>query len=503
MKSALHNLTHSVKLSGSMGELIPLALIEALPADVIDHSTTALIRTQPLVAPVMHEIDAKIHHWFIPTRTIWKDFPEFITGGPTGTDNTVAPYITTPASVGFPIGSLADYLGVPTGVPNLKVSALPFRAYAEVWNNYYRDQDLQSELVVSVGNGSDTTTNTALQFGCWEKDYFTSARGSPQKGPGVSIPLAGNAPIKGLYASNVVTVAPSGQPVGGAPAGGVSMANNNAPYISVSSKSPVGTAAGTAFNSTNANVFADLSGVSAVDIEDLRLAAALQRYQENLSRYGSRYVERVMAAFGIRPRSLELDIPQYIGGGQQKISISEVLSTAETTTAAVGDMYGHGITAMRSNRYRYPVAEHGYILSLLVIRPRTNYIQGLNKLWSRDTKEEYYQPELAYLGQQPIRNKELYATGTATDDQTFGYQDAYDPYRFIESRVSGEFRDTLDYWHMARKFATAPALNADFVKSNPTTRIYAVPAADQLYVMAKHRISAKRRVIKTAKPQLF
>lgn len=498
MKSALHNLTHSVKLSSSMGELIPLCLVEALPADVIDHSTTALIRTQPLVAPVMHEVDAKIHHWFIPTRTIWADFPDFITGGPDGADNTVAPYITTPASVGFPIGSLADYLGVPTGVPNLKVSALPFRAYAEVWNNYYRDQDLQSELVVSHGNGSDTTTNTDLQFGCWEKDYFTSARGSPQKGPSVSIPLTGNAPITGLGVTGTSTVTGSnfydskGNNLNGSPA-----INGSANYA-------VKTAVAGVINSTTnkPQIYADLSNVNAVDIEDLRLAAALQRYQENLSRYGSRYVERIMAAFGIRPRSLELDIPQYVGGGQQKISISEVLSTAETTTAAVGDMFGHGITAMRSNRYRYPVAEHGYILSLLIVRPRTNYIQGLNKLWSRDTKEEYYQPELAYLGQQPIKNKELYAAH-ATPDGTFGYQDAYDTYRYIESRVSGEFRDTLDYWHMARKFATAPALNADFVKSNPTNRIYAVPAADQLYVMAKHRISAKRRVIKVAKPQLF
>lgn len=496
MKSALHNLTHQVKLSCNMGEMIPIGLVEALPADVVDHSVAALIRTQPLVAPVMHEIDAKIHHWFVPTRTIWKDFPDFITGGPDGADNTVAPYIDMPPSTGAAIGSLADYLGVPTGVPNLRVSALPFRAYAEIFNNYYRDQDLQPELVISTGNGADTTTNTALQFGCWEKDYFTSARGSPQKGPAVSIPLTGNAPVVSTASSfsvrqgtgSMITLSSSGT-------------NGNSVVIQGSTTGAAAMNFGAA-GATTTGLRTDLSDVNAVDIEDLRLAAALQRYQENLSRYGSRYVERIMAAFGIRPRSLELDIPQYIGGGQQKISISEVLSTAETTTADVGDMFGHGITAMRSNRYRYPVAEHGYILSLLIIRPRTNYIQGLNKLWSRDTKEDFYQPELAYFGQQPILNKELYAAH-ASPNGTFGYQDAYDSYRYIESRVSGEFRDTLDYWHMARKFASSPALNADFVKSNPTDRIYAVPAADQLYVMAKHRLTAKRRVIKYAKPQLF
>lgn len=498
MRSALHNLTHQVKLSANQGELIPIALVEALPADVIDHSTTCLIRTQPLVAPVMHEIDAKIHHWFIPTRTIWKDFPEFITGGPTGTDDTTPPYIDMPAVGGAAIGSLADYLGVPTGVNSLRVSALPFRAYAKVWNEYYRDQDLQAELVISDGNGADTTTNTALQFGCWEKDYFTSARPSPQKGPSVSIPLTGDAPVRGIHMTNRNSI-------DGATTG---IDSTNASQTYAHSYGGFGTAYlnAEAVSDTGGyrpNIFADLSDVQAVDIEDLRLAAALQRYQENLSRFGSRYVERIMAAFGIRPRSLELDLPQYIGGGQQKISISEVLATAETDTADVGDMFGHGITAMRSNRYRYPVAEHGYILSLLVIRPRTNYIQGLNKLWSRDTKEDFYQPELAYLGQQPILKKELYATGTSTDNETFGYQDAYDSYRYIESRVAGEFRDTLDYWHMARKFASQPALNADFVKSNPTDRIYAVPAADQLYIMTKHRINARRRVIKTAKPQLF
>lgn len=499
MRGALHNLSHPVKLSMNQGELIPICVVEALPADVMDHSTACLIRTQPLIAPVMHEVDAKIHHWFVPTRTIWKDFPEFITGGPDGLDDTEAPYITTPAVTGFAIGSLGDYLGVPPGVPNLQVSALPFRAYAHIWNNYYRDQDLQTALNVSDGNGSDTTTNTILQNACWEKDYFTSARANPQKGPAVSIPLTGDAPVLGIGKTNTTYGVPSALVyesdgtqstyAAGARIGDDSV-NNNV-YIE---RNPL--------NTNYPYVRADLTDVSAVNIEDLRLAAALQRYEENLSMYGSRYVERIMAAFGIRPRSLELDIPQYLGGGQNKIQISEVLATAEGDNVSVGDLYGHGITAMRSNRYRFKIPEHGYIISLLVLRPRTNYIQGLSKLWSRDTKEDYYQPELENLGQQPILNKELYAAH-ATPNGVFGYQDAYDSYRFIEGRVAGEFRDTLDYWHMARKFASSPALNADFVKSNPTDRIYAVPAADQLYVMAKHKIMARRRVIQRAKPKLF
>ena len=336
-----------------------------------------------------------------------------------------------------------------------------------IWNNYYRDQDLQTPLVVSDGNGQDTTTNTTLQYGCWEKDYFTSARATPQKGPAVTIPLVGDAPVKSPFDMNGANY----------PVTNNDTVNGGQVYLYTQ-------------NVSNSGFYTDLSDVQAVDINDLRLAAALQRYEENLSMYGSRYVERIMQAFGIRPRSLELDIPQYLGGGQNKVQISEVLATAESDTVNVGDLYGHGITAMRSNRYRYKIPEHGYILSLLIIRPRTNYIQGLPKLWSRDTKEDYYQPELENLGQQPILNKEIYLAH-ANPNNTFGFQDAYDSYRFVEGRVAGEFRDTLDYWHMARKFASAPALNADFVKCNATDRIYAVPAADQLYVMAKHKCMAR------------
>lgn len=483
MRSAMHNLTHKVKLSANMGELLPIGVVEALPGDVFDHSTSCLIRTQPLIAPVYHEIDAKIHHWYVPTRDLWDDFPDFITGGPDGLDTTVAPYIDMPVTVGAAIGSLADYLGVPTGVGSLRVSALPFRAYARIYNEYYRDQDLQTELVMSRGNGADTTTNTALQFGCWEKDFYTSARASPQKGSAVTIPLTGTAPV-GAVVTGTFQAAET-----------VLEGSGVVDFIRRITGGPG--------YASDLPVVADLAAASATfDLEDLRYAASLQRYRENLSRFGSRYVERLMAGFGVRPRSLELDLPLYLGGGQQKVSISEVLATAEGTNTDVGDLKGHGITAMKSNRYRYPCPEHGYIISLLVIRPRTGYMQGLNKLWSRNTKEDFYQPELAFLGQQPILNKEIYAAH-ASPDATFGYQDAYESYRYMENRDSGEFRDTLKYWHMDRIFASSPALNADFVKCNPTDRIYAVPAADQLYVMSKHRISAKRRVIKYAKPQLF
>ena len=244
-----------------------------------------------------------------------------------------------------------------------------------------------------------------------------------------------------------------------------------------------------------------LTGLSAIDIDDLREASAVQRFKENMNMTGARYVERLKHAFGVRPQDSRLQIPEYLGGGQQKIQFSEVLQTAEGTNP-VGEMAGHGIAGLRSNRYKRMIPEHGWIISLLVVRPKTQYMQGLPKQWSRDTKYDYFQPELQYLGDVPVKNKEVYVAHT-TPDGVFGYQNIWDDYREIENTVAGEFRTTLKDWHMAREFSTDPALNSTFVSANPTTRIYAAPSTDQLYITAKHKIKARRRVIKHAKPMLY
>lgn len=493
MKSAKHTLSHTKKLSCNMGELLPIGIMEALPGDKINHETVALLRVQPLLAPVMHEVDVKIHHWFVPTRLIWDDFEDFITGGEDGLDNSVAPYMQAPPSTGYAIGSLADYLGLPTGVPDYRHSALPFRAYNLIWNNFYRDQDLMNEQVISEASGADTTTNRNLLFGCWEKDYFTSCRSEPQKGPDVVLPLTGNAPIVGknmpfdnnYSGNNFVNVRNE--------AGDLRAINGNAVNSVIAGRS---TAVGIG------ELIADLSDVDAANVNDLRLSTALQRLFENLMRFGSRYNERLLAAFGVKPQDSRLQLPEYLGGGQNKISFSEVLQTSETADTPLGEMAGHGIAGLKSNRYKFFAPEYGYIISLLIVRPRTNYVQGVQRLWNRNTRYDYFQPELQNLGQMEVYNREVYA-GHTTPDDVFGYQDRYDDYRRIESTIAGEFRDTLDFWHMAREFSSSPALNGTFVQANPTTRIYAVPAADQLYVTAKHRIYARRRVSKIAKPMLF
>lgn len=491
MKRAKHSLSHYKLLSCNQGELVPIGLTEVLPGDSIQHATSALIRVSPLASPVMHPVHAKIHHFFVPHRLIWEDWEKFITGGPDGMDASVFPTITIGGGTGAAVGSLADYLGVPTGVNNIEVSALPFRAYAKVFNEYYRDQDLVTALTIDETSGADTTTNTTLQFAAWEKDYFTSARPWEQKGPSVTIPLTGDAPvvtnslpfnIKGTDGANSTL----NQTIGGT----AITRGANAP---ATSNLRFGTESG---------LVTDLDDVSAVDMNDLRLAMALQRYEEARARYGSRYTE-YLRYLGVKSSDARLQRPEYLGGGKQTVQFSEVLQTSDNgATAGVGDMYGHGIGAMRTNRYRRFFEEHGYIISLLIVRPRTMYAQGLPRTWNRRTKEDFWQVELQHVGQQAVLNKELYAAHASPND-TFGYQDRYDEYRRMESSIAGEFRTTLNYWHMARLFSSEPTLNAAFVTSNPTDRIYQSTSTDQLLIMANHSIQARRLVAPVGTSYIF
>lgn len=489
-KRAAHNLSHYKLLSCNQGQLIPCGLTEVLPGDTFQHATSALVRVSPLLAPVMHPVRVKIHHWFVPTRIIWDDWENFITGGPDGDNASVPPTITFGGGSGAAEGSLADYLGVTPGVNNLTVSALPFRAYAMIFNEWYRDQDLQTELVISKASGNDTTTSTALQNICWEKDYFTSARPWTQKGPEVSLPLTGDAPVKGIGKLN--------QTWSTGPASFYETDETTTSsyakyrYVGVGGGAPETFAIEEDPNNAGfPGIFADLSGVTAATVNELRTAMAVQRFEEMRARYGSRYTE-YLRALGVRSSDARLQRPEYLGGGKQTIQFSEVLQTAEGTNP-VGELRGHGIGALRTNRYRRFFEEHGYVLTFISVQPKTIYAQGVNRLWNRATKYDYFQRELQHIGQQPIYNREVYAAHT-TPAGTFGYQDRYDEYRRQESSIAGEFRSTLNFWHMARIFGSSPSLNADFVKSNPTDRIYAVPSEDTLWIMANHSIRARRIV---------
>lgn len=501
MKRSKHSLSNYKLLSCDMGELVPIGLTEVLPGDTMQHSTNLFLRVQPLLAPVMHPVEARVHHWFVPHRLVWDDWENFITGGPDGMDASVFPTISLSYAAGPPatgsgvVGGLADYLGCPPTINGLEVSALPFRAYALVFNEWYRDQDLVTPLTIDTTSGADTTTNTTLQNIAWEKDYFTSSRPWEQKGPSITLPLGDDAPVLGLGHANNATYPISNVTV--RESDGTTSSYATAREIdgsSVSSASYLEQAGTTGYP----NVRADLSNASAITVNLLREAMALQRYEEARARYGSRYTE-YLRYLGVRSSDARLQRPEYLGGGKQMIQFSEVLQTATDATdeSFVGEMRGHGIGAMRSNRYRRSFEEHGYVITMLSVRPKTIYAQGLSRTWNRRTKEDFWQVELQHIGQQEVLNKEVYAKHTAVNG-TFGYQDRYDEYRRQESTVAGEFRSTeLNYWHLAREFSSDPALNASFVQCVPTERIFPVATNDVLYVMAKHSIQARRLVAST------
>lgn len=495
MKRDKFSLSHYKLLSCNQGQLVPIGLTEVLPGDTIQQATSLLVRVSPLLAPVMHPVHVRIHHWFVPHRLVWDDWEDFITGGPDGDDASVFPTITFGGGTGAAVGSLADYMGVTPSVNNLTVSALPFRAYALIFNEWYRDQDLVNPLVVSTASGADTTTSVAIQNVAWEKDYFTSARPWAQKGPDITLPLGTMAPVNSTNTDIRFSVSGTNRSLTG------DAATQGAFWSDV-------TAAVAARFSTTANssgLYADLSAATAASINDLREAFALQRYEENRARYGSRYTE-YLAFLGVRSSDARLQRPEYLGGGKQVIQFSEVLQTAPTTDGddevGVGNLKGHGIGAVRSNRYRRFFEEHGYILSFVSVKPKTMYAQALHRTWNRRIKEDFFQKELQHIGQQEILNKEIYAAH-ATPDGTFGYQDRYDEYRRAESSIAGDFRTTLNYWHMARIFASDPALNASFITSDPTTRINAVPSEDTLWIMANHSIQARRLLARSGNSFIY
>lgn len=505
MKRSKFSLSHYKLLTCKMGQLIPVSWFEALPGDTIQQATSALIRCAPLVTPVMHPVHVRFHHWFVPNRLLWANWENFITGGPDGLNASAHPIIDSSTMNGHSgnnagVGSLADYLGVPTaGLPGaLFVNALPFRAYSLIWNQFYRDEDLQTALTVATADGTDATTNTALQNINWEKDYLTSARPWTQKGPSVTLPIGGNAPITGLGIVDGTTASNNTwRDTGGTNASRPSIATNAAGVEFMQTQATGATGAGNL-----PQIFANLAGAAGVDINTVRHAFAMQRWQEARARYGSRYTE-YLRYLGVRSSDARLQRPEYLGGGRNTIQFSEVLQTAPTVATAggaggVGQFGGHGITAMRSNRYRRFFEEHGIVMTLMSVRPKSMYSQRVKRGWIRGTgyggmvgtKEDYWQRELQHIGQQGQCGLE--ADSQVASSSIFGYQDRYDEYRREESSVAGLFRTTLNTWHLSREFGSAPALNSTFTSCVPSTRVFADTSADNLYVMAQQSIQARR-----------
>lgn len=490
MKRNKHSLSHYRLLTCDMGRLVPIGCYEVLPGDSVQQSTSLLVRVSPQLAPVMHPISVRVHHWFVPHRLVWSGWEDFITGGPDGVGGSAGPYPTiTIDGTGTGVGTIMDYLGVPQVAADAAVSAFPVRSYNKIFNEFYRDQDLMTEA---------TEDQLGVYPVCWEKDYFTSARPWPQKGLDVSMPLGVEAPVVRKDAGAFPTFDIAGV------ANFLPLASQVADASAIFGGIPSGANVNAVWG-TETGLKADLTNATAVNVNDVRRAFALQRYQEARARYGSRYTE-YLAYLGVRSSDARLQRPEYLGGGKATISFSEVLKTGagEDPAEPIGTLKGHGISAMRSRRFRRFFEEHGLVISLLSVRPRTMYTEATSRMWSRRTKEEYWQRELEQIGQQEVYSREIFGENDASGGAAvFGYQDRYAEYKHLQSSVHGEFRNLLNYWHLGRTFTDAPVLNGAFVACDPGKRIFADQTQHSLWVMANHSIQARRMVSRSASSRIL
>lgn len=495
MKKAKFNLSHERKLSFRMGFLTPILCQEVLPGDSFKlESTEHLMRMAPMIAPPMHRVKASVHHFFIPNRIIWNEWEDFITGGKNGDLMPVHPFITFP-SVAAPDrsynGSLADYFGLPTiavgsgpTVTNpTKVSALPFRAYQTIYNEFFRDQNLSDPVAFGLGSGAvsgqDLLNITQIRLRAWEKDYFTSALPWAQR---ISTPIG--APVN--YG------------------GGATQIKNAATGAGSPNHDLSSNASGVLVNPADPNTALRAENVANVLVEEMRLANRLQEWYEKNARGGARYIEQILAHFHTKSSDARLQRPEYLGGGSSPVVFSEVLSTFQAEAGVApypqGNMSGHGISAGANAGFSRKFEEHGLIISLLSVKPSTAYQQGVNKMWKRFDKFDYAFPTFAHLGEQEVSGEEIFVDYTKpanTPYPTFGYQERYAEYKYAPNTVHGNFRDNLAFWHMGRIFSNAPSLNESFVMADPNQgmeRIFAVESADidKLYCQIYHNLTAVR-----------
>lgn len=488
LKTNKFNLSHDVKMSGRFGKLMPFMCVPTLPADRFIGNTEALVRFAPLTAPIMHNINVYTHFFFVPMRLVWDNWQAFITGGEDGLESPSYPRIQLPNGSPEPFlqnRSLADYLGFPTVNDgsvirkNDSLDLLPFKAYQLIWNEYYRDQNLQEEVDIDkekdgIHDFSSYRYLLQLQNRSWKKDYFTSALPFAQRGGDVSLPIYGEAEVT-LTGQNGNIV--NGQLQSAQLANMISGVNMN--------------------------------DAQSATINELRRAIKAQEFLETAARGGSRYIEQIFSFFGVRSSDARLQRPQFIGGGKSPVQISDVLQTSETSSSSPqASPSGHALSVQNSHSFNFYCEEHGYIIGIMSIMPQPCYQQGLPRVFSKFDRLDYYWPQFAHLGEQEIKEKEIFydisSSSTSADNLTFGYTPRYAEYKKINSSVHGDFRDQLSFWHMGRIFENAPLLNSDFLTDVETAanRCFAVQSGDydKIWINIHNNLRALRKMPKYGTP---
>lgn len=470
------------------GDLVPIYLDEVLPADTFKINLNALVRMATPLYPVMDNAYMDFYFFFVPARLLWKHFQNLMGQNDSTfwaeTTEYTTPVTTAPEG-GWNVGTLADYFGIPTGVSGLKVNSLPFRAYAKVWNEWFRDENLQQPVTQSMDDTTTTGVNTGTNLSdaeagglplkvCKYKDYFTSCLPSPQKAAEpVQLPMTGNAQIVWPNSAEVMGDGEIFQDGGG------NLENipiNTNMKLAASKKNNKNGKSLVMFGGqTNASeinystMLADLSTVTSATINELRQAIAVQHIFERDARTGTRYKEILKGAWGVTSPDARLDRSEYIGGHRMPINVNQVIQTSSTdSTSPQGNTGAYSMTTLSRNMCTYSATEHGYVLGLAAIRVDHSYQQGLSRLWTRNTRFSYYDPMLANLGEQAVLNQEIYAQGKPQDEEVFGYQEAWADYRYRTNMVTSEMRSTyaqtLDAWHYADKYGALPTLSSSWIK---------------------------------------
>lgn len=514
-RSNVFNLSHDRKFSTKFGNLTPIMVMDCVPGDSVRIKPNAMVRFAPMLAPVMHRANVFMHYFFVPNRIMWDGFEDFITGGEDGMDNTVwAHGLYNPNN--FEAGSLPDYLGLPINTDvvsnagiSKRISTLPFAAYQKIFNDYYRDQNLVNEVIDTVPSGEmpliDFFEIQQIRKRAWQHDYFTSCLPWTQKGPEALLPLGDTAPVKAWQSltgfENVQLIR--------------DLSNNLQPNAELTSGANSRLQDGSGLPSDDIYLdlqdshYADLSQATASSINDLRRAMQLQVWLERNARGGSRYTESNKMHFGVTSSDKRLQRAEYIGGMKTPVKISEVLQTSNNDTQQTpqGTMAGHGISVGGGNNFSYFCEEHGYIIGIMSIMPVSAYQQGFPRHFSRQDKFDYFWPEFAHIGEQPVMNSELLWSGDGTyNNGVFGYLPRYSEYKYLSNTVHGDFKTTLDFWQMGRKFSSLAYLNEDFINmdASEVDRIFAVQdGTDSLWCQVLNEVHAKRKMPVFGTPKIM